>query len=364
MIKKSITATLENFYKNCSDIEIENLNVKKNMEYLKGKISSNKGVFTVIVTLALYKFLYPKQDIRLHKIEFKNGFSGRSFDTKYVTPTLKKLGLISMAESGWLTRSLEQPYPYNKDYKGKITPKELLSAFLEIVDYIQISKYNAKNILFKILFFAKKYKTDNEVELKSLLKKDIQIQKTVDILKNHFEFKYETHGGSKLPVLAFYSYYTLLVQQLKKYNDCYIPTLNSHTASDKSSKSAGDIQIIKNNQIIEAIEVKLNKQIDTHLINLVYDKIRKFNINRYYIFTAFYMSEDLKNDLFIKTNLIYEKHGCQIIFDNIYETLLRDLRNLESIDDFFTNYLNLVEIDKEIQLVHKEKIKEFLLSKQ
>jgi DNA (cytosine-5)-methyltransferase 1 len=46
------------------------------------------------------------------------GFSGRRIDTQYITPTLKELGLPAMAESGWLTRSLEQPYPYTLDYNG------------------------------------------------------------------------------------------------------------------------------------------------------------------------------------------------------------------------------------------------------
>ena len=40
-------------------------------------------------------------------MELENGFSGRSFDKKIVTPTLRKLKLPCMAESGWLTRSLE-----------------------------------------------------------------------------------------------------------------------------------------------------------------------------------------------------------------------------------------------------------------
>ena len=76
-------------------------------------------MYTVLVTSAIYKLLTPSQDIRNHQISITDGYSGRSFDTKYVTPTLKKNNLTSMAESGWLTRSLEQPYPYNKNYEGK-----------------------------------------------------------------------------------------------------------------------------------------------------------------------------------------------------------------------------------------------------
>ena len=96
-----------------------------------------KGVWTVLITLLFYKILNPKQDIRYHKVELENGFSGRSFDTKVVTPTLRKLGLPAMAESGWLTRSLEQAYPYTLDYKGKIANKTLKEAFLRLLDIVE-----------------------------------------------------------------------------------------------------------------------------------------------------------------------------------------------------------------------------------
>lgn len=56
------------------------------------------------VTLIVYKILHPQQDIRNHQTQIKGGFSGRTIDTKYITPTLKELNLPSMAESGWLTR--------------------------------------------------------------------------------------------------------------------------------------------------------------------------------------------------------------------------------------------------------------------
>ena len=84
------------------------------------EIPSKKGVYTVLITLGIHKILFPEQDVRLHQKNMEGGFSGRSIDTKQITPTLKELKLTSMAESGWLTRSLEQPYPYTKQYNGKI----------------------------------------------------------------------------------------------------------------------------------------------------------------------------------------------------------------------------------------------------
>ena len=80
------------------------------MKHLKliGEYSQKrKAVYTVLTTLLYYKHLHPKQDIRKHQAQIANGFSGRSFDTAHVTPILKKCELPAMAESGWLTRSME-----------------------------------------------------------------------------------------------------------------------------------------------------------------------------------------------------------------------------------------------------------------
>ncbi|MDQ7046844.1 MAG: DNA cytosine methyltransferase, partial [Sulfurovum sp.] len=106
-----------------------NAQTLENITIISQNSFNQKGVFTVFVTLGIYKIVHPTQDIRNHQTQIQDGFSGRSVDTKYITPILKKLGLPSMAESGWLTRSLEQPYPYNLDYEGKISNKAVKKAF-------------------------------------------------------------------------------------------------------------------------------------------------------------------------------------------------------------------------------------------
>jgi DNA (cytosine-5)-methyltransferase 1 len=52
-----------------------------------------------------------------------------------------------MAESGWLTRSLEQPYPYDLDYNGKISNKVVKEAFLKVLDFVEKNPTAAKNVL-------------------------------------------------------------------------------------------------------------------------------------------------------------------------------------------------------------------------
>lgn len=217
-----------------SDIQL-NESIGKNLQFILNRISQNKGVYTVLITLALYKYLNPTQDIRQHKIELPNGFSGRSFDFNYVTPTLKELGLPAMAESGWLTRSLEQAYPYDMNYNGKITPQELKLAFLYTVDYIQQGKSQARNVLRLLLNGGVEFQKKNQVIIQKIDNQDIQITQIINLLKAHFEYDYRTHGGSKLPVLAFYAIYQILIQELGRFNNCVLGQLGSHTASDRTS---------------------------------------------------------------------------------------------------------------------------------
>jgi len=109
--------------------------------------SKQKAVYTVLITLLVHKILYPNQDIRYHQTNLPGGFSGRTIDTQYITPTLKQLGLPAMAESGWLTRSLEQPFPYTLDYQGKISNQKTKDAFLGLIDFIETNPQQAEVIL-------------------------------------------------------------------------------------------------------------------------------------------------------------------------------------------------------------------------
>lgn len=70
--------------------------IKTNIDVIAKNAFKHKGVFTVLTTLIVHKIHTPKQDIRKHQSNMKNGFSGRSIDTQYITPTLKKLKLPAM----------------------------------------------------------------------------------------------------------------------------------------------------------------------------------------------------------------------------------------------------------------------------
>lgn len=218
--------------------------ILNNIEILSKKCFNQKGVFTVLVTLSIYKIKHSEQDIRYHQAGLENGFSGRSMDTQYITPTLKEIGLPSMSESGWLTRSLEQPFPYTLDYNGKISDKKVKKAFLELLYEIQVNTINPKFILVELFKKVIKIQEEHKIEIQPLKNPDkLTIFKIINLLDIQFMFNYKTSYGSKLPVLAFYSMYQILITEITRYDKCFLKELGSHTASDRTSKSAGDIEI-------------------------------------------------------------------------------------------------------------------------
>lgn len=330
--------------------------IKDNLTLIADNSKKQKGVFTVLTTLLIHKMYDPNQDIRKHQSNMKNGFSGRRIDTQYITPTLKKLGLPAMAESGWLTRSLEQPYPYNLRYQGKIQDKKVKKAFLEIIDYIQNNRQKTEECAIFLIYSVKEIVKDKININKLTDKEDLYIEKVISFLDKCFNYPYKEHGGSKIPVIAVYSIFTILIEELERYKNCKLKPLGSHTASDKTSRTSGDIEILNaSNSLEESIEVKFGRAIDPHLIRNIKDKIYKYNPKRYCVFSTKPIKS--KNEVFQIASEIRKKHGCHLILNGILPTLKYYLRLVSSKRDFLNNFLKMIMDDSELQPTHKKIIK-------
>jgi len=338
-----------------------NETILKDIAFITTRIATNKGVCTVLVTLAVYKVLNPNQDIRKHQDSMVDGFSGRSFDTKYITPVLATNGFNAMSESGWLTRSLEQPLPYDKDYPGKINPPDLKKAFLNLVEEINQSKENAEKILQVLLHGYIKHAEINKIVIHRIENNDIEISKLIFLLRQHFEYRYLNHGASKLPMLAFYAMYFILVKEMERYAGTQLKDLGSHTAPDDNSNSAGDVEVIKGEIVFEAVEVKLDKPITPQFLMVALKKIQKFKIQRYYILSG---KPPKPEDIDEINSLIFEidqKYGCHVIVNGLYETLKYYLRLISNVQEFLNKYIELVEGDSELNLNHKQKLSELIV---
>lgn len=320
---------------------------------------NNKGVFTVLVSSLTYKCLHPEQDVRYHKVDLPNGYSGRTFDTNYVTPFLKeKRFLGAMKESGWLTRSLEQLHPYTNDFPGRINKADLKMAFLTILDEIETDNVPAYNYLLGIFTQSIIEKQKRTVQVVNPIDKEsnIPIRDIIQMLHDHFYYKYSSRGASILPVIAFYSIYECMIKHFDRFKDMKLDELGSHNSCDRSSKETGDV-VIRNkntNDIYEVVEVKFDIK-PTHLmVDYAYDKIKyNKNVQRYYILSTSRPEADEVDKINDKIDEIYNEYGCQVIVNGIFDSLKYYLRLLTNSDEFLECYSKNLQANEELDYEHK-----------
>lgn len=67
--------------------------IPENINILIEKIDKNKSLISAIVSSLLKKIINPEQDVRLHRTDFKGGYSARSLDTRFTAPFFKNIFL-------------------------------------------------------------------------------------------------------------------------------------------------------------------------------------------------------------------------------------------------------------------------------
>lgn len=313
---------------------------------------SAKGVITVFITSVVYKILNPQQDIRNHQDGIQNGYSGRTFDTKNITPFLKQHKFPAMAESGWLTRSLEQKVPYDLNYTGSIRPESLKAAFLTLLDNIQKGA-NCKDYLSFMLQGLIIKRNQHTIDLTKPTA--LSINSILNVLENHFNANYKAEGASRLPVLAFYAIYECLISETKRFENKELLPIESHTSADARSGRIGDIDIIdENNRAYEAVEVKHGITITLQLVLDAYAKFQTTPVNRYYILsTAPQSNKDEWDKIQEEIQRIKNVHGCQVIVNGIMPSLKYYMRLLDNSFEFIDKYVNLLENDTALKFEHK-----------
>lgn len=109
------------------------------------EVTSEKGRALVGLTILqlCIKAICPQQSVRLHKggrgktsFSWQQGISMRSLDNGFITPVLRKYGLLTLNKDGFMmTRSLAENYPYTDLYKAKIRGDR--ESWFKIVDAIE-----------------------------------------------------------------------------------------------------------------------------------------------------------------------------------------------------------------------------------
>jgi DNA (cytosine-5)-methyltransferase 1 len=311
---------------------------------------TQKAVLGVTLTSLVYKVYEPNQDIRKHQEGMKGGYSGRTFDTKHITPFLKgKFPHFAMAESAWLTRSLEQPRPFSLNFPGRIRNPVLKTAFLKTLDRVQINNNLASKFLVTMMgLMLEATEKDDSLFAQVQVEGDITISKIIDAISLHIRYNYGRGvvGTARLPVLAIYSVYNLLMPDVKRYSGKILLPLESHTSPDSRSKSLGDIDVNNaDNTRFESVEIKHNKPITADMVGIVYRKIKNTQIDRYYILTTSEPNFDDYESVQQEIGKYRKVHPCEIVVNGVVPSLKYYLRLISNPQDILGEYTKWLEFE-------------------
>ena len=331
---------------------------QKWVETIIEKAESQKAVLAVLITSLTKKIETPTQDVRYHKKELSNGYSGRVFDTQYITPFIReKFQRFAMqGGSGWLTRSLEQAHPYTLEYPGRILDKAVKESFLRILHDIEENQADPKKYLRAIFISLINLMARSQVNL-SLFEKTngdsiqpsqsdtITIENIVNLLKYHFSYNYRVSGASRLPVLAVFSAYEVLMS-IERYEGKMLSPLKSHTTSDTKSGGIGDIEVLDENEdFFKAVEIKHNIPISPDLVQGAYQKFAETSARRYYLLTTAEPNVDDSKTVDQLVRKIHRQHGCEVIVNGIIPSLKYYLRLLSNPKLFLDRYSKNLQLD-------------------
>ena len=258
--------------------------------------------------------------------------------------------------SGWLTRSLEQHLPYTLEYPGSIRNKAVKEAFLQILNDIEVNETDPEkylHALFASLVLLMEKSTANldllevpSIDSAQIPQSDkVTIENIVNFLKYHFSFNYRIAGASRLPVLAVYSAYEMLMT-LDRYEGKTLSPLKTHTTSDLKSGGIGDIEVLDENEnFFEAVEIKHNIPISPELVRDAYYKFTETPVRRYYLLTTAEPNIDNIDAVDSLVREIHRRHGCEVIVNGILPSLKYYLRLLTDPKLFLNCYSKNLKLD-------------------
>lgn len=271
------------------------------------------------------------------KPEIEGGwFSGRTISEKIIYPWMESKGFRT-AKSGWQTRTFERPNPYTLDYPENIA--HIREPFLYLLDYASKNRDKSKLQVSYLLRKEIDYQNNRSTLLNEMAKNrignEVLIVDIIASLEQHFSLNNSAH----LPVLAIYSIYELLINEVGNYHQLGLKELERHQASDLRTGAVGDIELVDSEgDVIEAIEVKHRLEIGLPILLSAKEKILRSRLKRYYILTTHRNCtiQDTAVEQIVRQ--VYSTHGCQIIVNGVIPTIKYYLRMCVNPSVFLEKY--------------------------
>ena len=162
-------------------------------------------------------------------------------------------------------------------------------------------------------------------------------------------------NSAHLPVIAIYSIYELLINEVDNYSKLLLRELESHQASDLRTGSEGDIELEDlEADVIEGVEVKHGIEIDLPILLRAKEKILKSSLKRYYILTTHPNCAAINNEVLDVIRGVYSTHGCQIIVNGVIPTIRYYLRMCSNPSEFINNYSKNIVSQSSVTAEHLE----------
>ncbi|OGQ76688.1 MAG: DNA methyltransferase [Deltaproteobacteria bacterium RIFOXYA2_FULL_42_10] len=335
--------------------------IRSDVDTLINKIDKNKSLVSALVTSLVKKITDPKQDIRLHRTDFRGGYSARSLDTSVTAPFFKKyFPKYANKESAFLTLATREKIKWTKrdGQNLKIRDAQVKKSFLALFDALENRQIKPKEcliyIFIKLHLLSQQHQMVFDETIESAdFSEILNINMVLKMLERHFGSKL----SSRLPVIAIYSVYQQLFKVVKRYEGKKLGQLNVHTSSDKHG--FGDIEVWNaDGTPFEMVEIKHNIPIDRNLIFDLVKKSQNTTIQRYYILTTYkenFPSKDEEEYISKFILKIKKDSGLAIIANGISPSLKYYLRFIDNYKNFVKAYTNnLIEDAK-----NSTEVKEF-----
>jgi len=328
------------------------------LQMMAKRAEDQKAALGALITVLVYKICHPEQDIRYHQERMPNGYSARTFDTKYVTPFMKAyFPRYAMRESAWLTRSIEQPHPFTSDFPGRIRNADVKKAFLTLIDAVQANAALAQPMLTALFRFLLAQSAEDTPSVTSP-SGDISVERVVSRFQRHLDQTLDKSGTARLPVLAIYAVYQILMTDVRRYHGKVLKALHAHTSADRRARSAGDIEIVNaDGSLFEVVEIKHRKPITPIMLEDAAEKLMRIRSfpERYYLLTTHdpnILTEDAERTA-RKISALQVQYGCQFIVNGILPSLKYYLRLISDPSQWMLNYSELVNTDPALKSAHR-----------
>lgn len=314
------------------------------------------GYANLITGLAIKAVYGDKVDVRYHQVQIQNqtdrpaGFNFRGVSETVIYEWMEEHEFHG-AKSGWQTRTFERPKPYMLMYDENIGT--IKDPFLICYDEIETNYQNPRLALVLLLWRRLQLREASNIEL--AIPKIQNVLQITKLFEKHFFYKYkDSRGASRLPVLALYSVYSVLLKELNRYNGKKLKELELHSAADAQTGAIGDIEVVNlDGSVFEAVEVKHDLPVTKGMIDSAKQKIRGSQVDRYYILTTHHQHEP-SEDVLQEVERVQKLLGCQMIVNGVVPTIKYYLRLLTNPGAVLPVYAEVLAKDNAIGFEHRD----------